>query len=186
MEPTEPMEPWPIANTPCKRHHMRRTRSDSKLASLTEDQKRQLYQWLLTSGLSLEEIRKLVTEHFHLSTSLAPLSQFFHAYCPPEILRRGTRVSAKSDIKENVKRTPGKWDPEAIDALKQKIFELATCPRGYKASDITHLFSLFLKSREQDLLERKVRALEAASGIRPGTRRTRKALSVRPLSDRPI
>jgi len=141
---------------------MKRPRSDSKLEALTDDQKAQLCEWLLTPGLNYLAIMKLMAEEFHVTTSMEPLSRFYHTYCESEVLRRRAQaVSARGKLGQEITSTPGEWNAVTIDALKQKVFELAICPTS-EASEVIHLFSLILKLQTQDSKWRKVRAPEAA------------------------
>jgi len=143
---------------------MRKPRSDSKLdTKLSEEQKCQLAEALL-SGLPYHAAKKKCKEEFKVSTSFAALSNFWETYCAAALLARRRRaVTTADEIAEEALQTPGKFDAATIDALKQKAFELSVNP-GANPRDIKQLFSLVLKSRDQDLktrdIEIKLRRLE--------------------------
>jgi hypothetical protein len=138
---------------------MRKPRSDSKLLNLAEDQQSQLCDWLL-SGIPLHKVRELVKEQFQVSTSLAALSGYYSTVCSSALLARRQRAMATADaIAAEASARPGQFDQATIDALKQRAFELAVAPQA-DPRDVKSLFTLVLKSRDQDLVERRVKLLE--------------------------
>jgi len=129
---------------------------------LSEEQKQQLCEWLLTPALAYRVIKQMVAEEFQLEVSMSWLSLFYKQHCVAELVRRRAQaVLVTNQIGEEMERTPGNWDQPTLDAIKQKSFEMAISP-GSKPADIKQLFSMVLKSRDQDMNERKLRMLEAA------------------------
>jgi hypothetical protein len=135
---------------------MKKPRSDAKLLSqLTEEQQAKLSDWLL-SGVPYHEAKELVKKEFAVSTSLGALSGFWDVYCSAALIRRRQRAVSTADaVAEEAASAPGKWDAATIDALKQQAFELAISP-GADPKNVQRLFSLVLKSRDQELAERQL------------------------------
>lgn len=143
---------------------MKKPRSDSKLDALDMDQQRQLCEWLLTPGFGYEQVKELVFEKFNVSTSGAALSSFYQSYVGAYVLERRRRaVGLATEIGEELKRAPGEFSAQTIDALEQKAFELAQNPM-VDPREVKAIFSLVLKARDQSLKERdidiKLRRLE--------------------------
>jgi hypothetical protein len=143
---------------------MKKPRSDSKLDALDMDQQRQLCEWLLTPGLNYERVKELVFEKFNVSTSGAALSKFYQSYVGSYVLeRRRQAVGLATEIGAELKRAPGEFSAQTIDALEQKAFELAQNPM-VDPREVKAIFSLVLKARDQSLKERdieiKLRRLE--------------------------
>jgi hypothetical protein len=143
---------------------MKKPRSDSKLDALDMDQQRQLCEWLLTPGLSYERVKKLVFDEFNVSTSGSALSSFYQSYVGAYVLeRRRLAVGLAQEIGEELKRAPGEFSQQTIDALEQKAFELAQNPM-VDPKEVKAIFSLVLKARDQALkksdIDIKLRRLE--------------------------
>ncbi len=133
---------------------MRKTRSDSKLLNLPEEQQAQLADWLL-GGLPYHAARQRLSaappDGFGVSVSLSALSEFWQAVCAPALIARRKRaVSTAHEIAEEAARSPGRFDQATVDAIKQRAFELAIAPHS-DPEDVRALFSLILKAREQDI-----------------------------------
>lgn len=142
---------------------MRKPRSDSKLDALDVDQQRQLCEWLLTPGLSYENIKALVFEKFNTSTSGHALTSFYQSYVGAYVLERRRRaVGLAQEVGTELKRQPGQFSQVTIDALEQKAFELAQNPM-VDPKEVKAIFSLVLKARDQSLDERRVALLEKKS-----------------------
>lgn len=142
---------------------MRKTRSDSKLLNLPEEQQARLADWLL-GGMPYHQAKELLAkpepDGFGVSVGLSALSSFWQEVCGPLLLtRRHQAVQTADSLAEEASKTPGRFDQATIDSLKQKAFELSISPVA-KPKDVKALFMLVLKARDQDLNERKIRILE--------------------------
>ena len=140
---------------------MRKTRSDSKLLNLPEEQQAQLAEWLL-SGVPYHHAREMVSKEFGVVVlGLAAFSEFWQTVCAPALIARRQRaVTTAEEIATEAGATPGRFDASTIDALKQRAFELSISP-GANPKDVKAIFALVLKARDQDINERKVALLEA-------------------------
>ena len=140
---------------------MRKTRSDSKLLNLPEEQQAQLAEWLL-SGVPYHQAREMVSKEFGVVVlGLAAFSEFWQTVCAPALIARRQRaVTTAEEIATEAGATPGRFDAATIDALKQRAFELSISP-GANPKDVKAIFALVLKARDQDINERKVALLEA-------------------------
>ena len=149
---------------------MRRPHYGSKLEALTQEQKRQLCEWLLTPGLTYAHIIVKIAKEFRLKISRKPLTRFFKNYCEAELIRRRVEaVSGPRSIAQQIENSPGQWDAATLDALKQKIFELSLSPE-FKPTEVMKLYHLILKGKEQELEERRVKAIEEQGTRWPGMR----------------
>lgn len=142
---------------------MRKTRSDSKLLNLPEEQQAQLADWLL-GGMPYHQARQVVAQPppdgFGLTVSLNAFSGFWQSVCAPLLIaRRHRAVTTAESVAEEASKTPGRFDAATIDALKQRAFELSIQP-ACDPRDVKSLFSLVLKARDQDLVERRIVILE--------------------------
>ncbi len=127
---------------------------------LSEAQQAQLADWLL-SGVPYHQAQQMVEKEFGLKVSISAFSRFWEAYCSPALLARRSRAVKLSDeVAAEARSNPGAFTEATIDQLSQKAFELASSP-GANPKDVKALFSLVLKSRDQDLVERRVKLLEA-------------------------
>lgn len=137
---------------------------------LTETQQAQLADWLL-SGLPYHQAQAMVEKEFGLKVSISAFSRFWDAYCSPALLQRRSRAVKLSDeVAVEARANPGQFTEATIDQLSQKAFELASSP-GANPKDVKALFSLVLKSRDQDLIERRVKLLEAKAAQADATER---------------
>ncbi len=121
---------------------IKKPRSDSKLDALSVDQQRKLCEWLLTSGLKYEKIKKLVFDEFGTSTSTRALSVFYQSYVVPYLLRRRAQGVSKEWPRES--------SEAALEALEQKALVMAINP-FQNAKSIKLIFTLLLGAREQRL-----------------------------------
>ena len=143
---------------------MRKTRSDSKLLNLPEEAQMQIAEWLL-DGMPYHKAKELTEKPvaeggFATSVSLSAFSSFWQEVCVPALhARRARNLETAREIEEQIEAHPGSWDRPTIDALKQKAWELANQPGG-NPKDVKALFTLVLKSRDQELDERKIRLQE--------------------------
>lgn len=136
---------------------MRKTRSDSILLGLPEEQQARLAEWLL-SGVPYHKAKELLEKEFGVVfSSLSCFTPFWEQVCVPVLLtRRARAVSTAEEVANDAKARPGKLDAATIDALKQKAFELAISP-GQDPEAVKAFFSLVLKARDQELAGEKVR-----------------------------
>lgn len=135
---------------------MRKPRSDSKLMSqLTEEQQAQLSD-LMLSGTPYHALIPIIKKDFGVDTSMGALSAFWDAYCSVALIARRQRwVSVADDVADDAAREPGRFDAATITTIKQLAFELASSP-GANPKDVKALFSLVLKSRDQEIAERRL------------------------------
>lgn len=145
---------------------MRKPRADSKLDYLTPEQEATLTEWLLDDRLPYHKVIPLLKKEFQVSTSLGSLSKFWESHISAELLARRQRaVSTAQYCADEAQKKPGKFDQATIDALKQRVFVLSQSGTA-AAGEIKSLFSLLLKSRDQELkskdIEIKMRRLELA------------------------
>lgn len=128
--------------------HARKTRSDSKLLNLPEEQQAKLADWLL-DGMPYHAARVQVEKEFGVSVSLRAFTDFWHQVCGPALIHRRRRaVLTAEEIASEASNIPGRFDAATIDALKQQAFELAIRPNA-NPKDVHSLFSLVLKADEQ-------------------------------------
>jgi hypothetical protein len=139
---------------------MRKVRSDAVLLNLPEAQQAQLAEWLL-GGMPYHQARELIAKEFGVEVkTLRAFPGFWREVCVPALLRRRSMaVETSEEIAQAAAAHPGQFDAATIDALKQKAFELSTSPQA-DPRDVKSLFMLVLKSRDQDLNERKITLLE--------------------------
>lgn len=136
-----------------------KTRSDSKLLNLPEEQQAQLAEWLM-AGMPYWRARELVEKDFGVRVSLGKFSSFWERICQPLYhLRRSQAARMAEEVAQVATANPAKFDAATIDALKQKAFELSVNPQA-KAAEVKSLLMLVLKTRDQDLEERRVSVLE--------------------------
>jgi hypothetical protein len=127
---------------------------------LTEGQQAQLADWLL-SGVPYHQAAAMVEKEFGLKVSISAFSRFYQSNCSAALLSRRMRaVKLADEVAVEARSHPGQFTAATIDQLSQKAFELASSP-GANPQDVKALFSLVLKSRDQDLVERRVKLLEA-------------------------
>jgi len=142
---------------------MKKTRSDSKLMNLPEDQQAQIVEWLL-GGLSYRVVREMIEKEFSLQTSFAALSGFWDQVCTPALLARRRRaVTTADEMADEAQKKPGAFDAATLDAIRQHAFNLAIQP-GANPGDVKKLFTLLLQARDQELknkdIEIKLRRLD--------------------------
>ena len=165
---------------------MKKTRSDSKLKNLPEDQYQSLVDWLL-AGNPYRVVKKRLKEEFNVATSDASLSDFWNECCSAALIaRREKAVTLADEVAEEAAARPGQFDQATIDALKQKAFELAVNPNA-DPRDVKGLFMLVLKARDQainereiELAEQKFRDLQAKNA--EATEKIKKAISKKGIS----
>jgi hypothetical protein len=127
---------------------------------LDEAQQAQLADWLL-SGVPYHQAAAMVEKEFGLKVSISAFSRFYQSNCSAALLSRRMRaVKLADEVAIEARSHPGQFTAATIDQLSQKAFELASSP-GANPQDVKALFSLVLKSRDQDLVERRVKLLEA-------------------------
>jgi hypothetical protein len=131
---------------------MKKTRSDSKLLNLPDEQQLQLADWLL-GGMPYHTARAAVAKEFGVSVGVSSFTSFWQAVCVPQLLsRRQKAVQASEAIVADVARSPGKINDALLVALKQKAFEVCNSPTS-TADEIMLVTSMALKIRDQDLKE---------------------------------
>jgi hypothetical protein len=126
---------------------------------LTETQQAQLADWLL-SGVPYHQAQAMVEKDFGVKVSIAAFSRFYQSNCSAALLARRMRaVRTADEVADQARKNPAQFTEATIDQLSQKAFELATSPNA-DPKDVKALFSLVLKSRDQDLVERRIKLLE--------------------------
>jgi len=142
---------------------VKKPRSDSKLASLTDAQRNTLRDWLagIHGQASYDEIAARVREQFGLSTSTTALCNYYQLHVMPWELARARGVAD-----DFAKLADGNFNEATRKRVQQLAFEVAAAPRP----DIDALSALSkilgdtakLKLQEQKLSQdaRRVRLLE--------------------------
>lgn len=140
---------------------MRKPRSDAVLLNLPEEQQCKLADWLL-SGVPYHEAKILAEKEFGVSLkSLSPFKEFWAQVCEPLLLLRRSRTGGAANQRAaEAERNPMQFDRATMDALGQKAFEVISNPSA-KANEIRALLGLFLKARDQDMEDRRIKLLEA-------------------------
>lgn len=134
---------------------MRKRRSDSKLAQLSEGQEAQLAEWLL-DGMPYHKAQELLEREFSLKVGHTALSQFWQDVCVPLLLARRSRaVQTAREIGDDARSRPGEFDKATVDLLEQKALELAIAPNA-DPRNVKALYMLVLKARDQGLEERRI------------------------------
>lgn len=134
---------------------MRKTRSDSRLSTLPEEVRAQLIERML-SGQAYHVIRAWLTAEHQVTVGLTALSCFYAANIPAELAVRRRRAADVADgIAAEAKARPGQWDAAALDALRQRVFDLAIAP-GSDHREIKAVYGLVLKHQQQALDESRL------------------------------
>lgn len=134
---------------------MRKTRSDSKLLNLPEEQQAQLAEWLL-SGMPYHRAKETVSKEFGIEVSLQALSRFWQEVCAAQlVLRRKRAVETAEAVAQEAAQRPGQFDSATIDALKQKAFEICINPQA-SPEDVRALMSLVLKAQDQQMARERL------------------------------
>jgi hypothetical protein len=128
---------------------MRKPRSDSKLMTLPEEQQAKLSE-LLLAGTPLYRVKEWCLKELSIETSLAALSNYWHTCVSAHMLARRTRAAGLADDLATAAQKSSRFDEAALEAIRQKAFELAVAPNA-EPGDVKSLFMLVLKSRDQDL-----------------------------------
>lgn len=140
----------------------------SKLETeLSDVQQSELADWLL-SGMPYHQARALVAKDFGVTVAISAFTPFWQHVCAPRLIaKRHLALTTAEEIAADAERQPGRFDSATIDALKQRAFELSISPAA-NPKDVKALFSLVLKSRDQDLksaqvdlAERRIQLLES-------------------------
>lgn len=125
------------------------------LLALTEQEILLVSDWLL-SGLPFHTVAKMVESEFGFLPNVQQLAEFWDEKCRSGLVaRRGRAASAAEDIVEHAKRWPEYFTEAAIDALRQRSFELLIAPK-LDTRAVKELLNLLLKVQSQHLEERRL------------------------------
>ncbi|MFC5049236.1 hypothetical protein ACFPK9_01200 [Rubritalea spongiae] len=138
----------------------RKPRSDSKLDNLPESRVLELRDGLL-GGWRYEDALSWLETECDVSSSMAALSGFFKRHCKPVLKQRRQLAALKAEVLvEEAGKTD--WDAAILEDVKQMVFEFMQDPNA-DFEKTEKLLRLVLKSRDQDMTERRVKLLEAAA-----------------------
>jgi len=136
---------------------MRKTNSNAVLKNLPEADQAIIEDWLL-EGMSYAKVRELIAaprpEGFGLTVSRRMIGEFWEDVVQPmllerQLVRRRRGVESADKVGEEIARQPGRFSEAAIDAIKQKAFEVVNDPRS-APEEVIELTKLILKIRDQD------------------------------------
>src|SRR5512141_821551 len=135
----------------------RKPRSDARLLNLPHAQQSQLADWLL-QGMAYTQAQARLAKDFHVQVSCMALSRFYKAVCLPLLRqRRHTLGQATQKLATEITQTPFPFLTVALDALQQKICELALGPTApLKPAELSSLFRSLLKVKDQQLNEQRL------------------------------
>ena len=151
----------------------------AKLDYLPYEQHEQLCQWLLTHGVSYEDIRKSIKRKFNVNTSTSAIAQFYKNHVVEHltaIRARAVNVAA-GYLSESVK-APAAFTAATMDALETKAMQAALNPKT-NPKDLRVYLELVLRWQEMRIraeqvqiqlrrlrmLERKQKKLEAIFSV---------------------
>jgi len=127
----------------------------NRLLSLSEQETLMASDWLL-SGLPFHTVAKMIESEFGFLPNVQQLAEFWDEKCRSGLVaRRGRAASAAEDIVQHAKRWPEYFTEAAIDALRQRSFELLIAPK-LDTKAVKELLNLLLKVQSQHLEERKL------------------------------
>lgn len=125
------------------------------LLALSETETLTVSDWLL-NGLPFPTVAKMVESEFGFPPTIPHIAEFWDAKCRSTLVaRRGRAASAAEDIVEHAKRWPEYFTEAAIDALRQRSFELLIAPK-LDTKGVKELLNLMLKVQAQHLEEKKL------------------------------
>ena len=160
---------------------MRKPRSDSLSAKLTEPQRNQLREWLGVDGIKYDEAVDRVRDEFGVKTSATALCEHYQSVVMPWKYARARDVAADFD-----KLADGKFDDATRKRIAQLAFEIASSPRP----DIDALSALSkilgdtakLKLQQQKLTNdsRRVALLEKKAAQADAAKEVTKSLDLTP------
>jgi hypothetical protein len=154
-----------------------RPRPESKLGHLNAEQHLQLCQWLLQPGLSLKDITVLVKKEFGIDVKAKALSNFYRTHVAAHlIVQRQQHIDVVCKVNDDLKKNPVEFVPATLDALKRLAWRLSNS--DYPDAKILKIiyelvlrseeqeikkYSIRVKARRMDLLEKKQKQAEAAA-----------------------
>jgi hypothetical protein len=135
----------------CKgKNNMAKTRSDSILLNLPEEQQAALSDWLL-NGTPYHIARERVAKEFGVTVgSLSCFSAFWSEVCQPALLARRQRAAGAAEAIGAFASQDSAFDKGFVSALKQKAFELSNQP-DVDPQALAMVIGQALKLRDQDL-----------------------------------
>ena len=139
---------------------MKKPRSDSKLDALPEARKIELRDGLL-GGWRLEDAKAWLAQECGVSSSVAAISGFYRRECAPVLRDRRQVAALKAEVLGGLAGETD-WDLASIEALKQMAFEVMSNP-ATNVREVEKVFRLFLKRKEQELVERQLALKEEAA-----------------------
>jgi hypothetical protein len=135
----------------------KKPRSDSKLDSLPESRVVELRDGLL-GGWRYEDARAWLGSECGVSCSLAVLSAFYKRHCAPVLRERRQVAALKAEtLIEDAGKTD--WSAATLELVRQAAFDLMSGDT-LDVKTAEKLLGIMLKSRDQDMGERKLAVLE--------------------------
>ena len=133
-----------------------RARPDAKLEYLSYNQHVKLCQWLLTEGLSYEDIEKKIKRGFGFSISGSAIAQFYKQHIVKHLTSRRQRaVDVAMGYVEEAEKTPAQFATAAMDALQVKLVKASFDPT-VSAKELKIYSELLLRWSEQKLRAQEV------------------------------
>lgn len=77
---------------------MKKLRSDSRLARLSEEQKEIVMRWLSDENISCQEAADRIWQRFGIKTSRSPVSEFYHRQIKERILAPSSALPQTSTV----------------------------------------------------------------------------------------
>ena len=136
----------------------RKPRCDAKLLNLPEERREKLVDWLL-SGASYDQTRDKVQKEWSFSCSNRSLHEFWDQVCVPTIVSRRTKVAEDAKAITNSIEPGETIDAASVALVQQRLFELLRSTT-VDPSAVRSLFTLLLRIKNQELLERRIELLE--------------------------
>jgi hypothetical protein len=135
----------------------------SQLAFITDDQERELCEWLRTPNLYVPEIQEMIRKKWGMQVSKNAITKFYQRIVAPILIeQRRHNVALAAKINNDVKRKPGEFNSATLDLWEQMSLRLAVDPaKNYRQIKI--LGDLILRAHEQHIrskaIEWKIRKL---------------------------
>ena len=143
---------------------LRKPRSDARLRNLPEELRDELVRRLVVEGERYADVRDWLAKEHAVKTSVGALSEFWNSDCVRvKFLRaKGTADTVKGDLAA----AGGDFGEAAVNALSQRVFELAIAP-GVDAEEVATLVRAITahrrvenQSASLELANRRIRLLE--------------------------
>ena len=108
---------------------MKKPRSDSKLDSLPDHQRKQLIAWLVEENMPYDKVLDRIENDFNVKTSIGAISRFYAHRCFS--LRSNQAMDFADHVVEELqKHGAAKYDQATLALIRQKAFERAYARDG--------------------------------------------------------